>query len=108
MVREELQAVAEEFGDDRRSPIVAREDAQAISEEKMLPTEPITVILSKGGWVRAAKGHEVDVEGLNFSFRGYLFKFCARQNEPTSHLFRFYWPQLFFSRTYLTFCSWPR
>ncbi|AYA03104.1 DNA topoisomerase IV subunit A [Acinetobacter sp. WCHAc010034] len=62
----ELKDDAKKFGDDRRSPIVQREDAQAINEQDMLPADPVTVVLSEAGWIRAAKGHEVDAENLNF------------------------------------------
>lgn len=62
----ELKDDAKKFGDDRRSPIVQREDAQAINEQDMLPADPVTVVLSEAGWIRAAKGHEVDAGNLNF------------------------------------------
>jgi len=64
-VRDELIADAEEFGDPRRSPLVEREEAKAIDVTQLLPTEPITVVLSEKGWVRAAKGHEVDARLLD-------------------------------------------
>jgi topoisomerase IV subunit A len=66
LVRKELEADAEKFGDLRRSPLVFRSQAQAIKETDMLPTEPVTIILSKMGWVRAAKGHDVNLENLNY------------------------------------------
>jgi topoisomerase IV subunit A len=62
----ELKDDAKKFGDDRRSPIVRRADAQAINEQDMLPADPVTVVLSEAGWIRSAKGHEVDAENLNF------------------------------------------
>ncbi|OTG72802.1 DNA topoisomerase IV subunit A [Acinetobacter sp. ANC 4169] len=62
----ELKDDAKKFGDDRRSPIVIRADAQAINEQDMLPADPVTVVLSEAGWIRSAKGHEVDAENLNF------------------------------------------
>ncbi|SEL20715.1 DNA topoisomerase IV subunit A [Ectothiorhodospira marina] len=66
LVRDEIEADAEKFGDDRRSPIVERAAAQALDESALVPAEPLTVVLSKMGWVRAAKGHEVDAQGLNY------------------------------------------
>ncbi|MFW1746538.1 DNA topoisomerase IV subunit A [Acinetobacter guillouiae] len=66
LIIEELKDDAKKFGDDRRSPIVQREESQAISEQDLMPAEAVTVILSEAGWVRAAKGHDVDVEKLNF------------------------------------------
>lgn len=66
LVKEEITKDREEFGDSRRSPIIAREDAQALKEEDILPNEPITVVLSKNGWVRAAKGHDVGGKELSY------------------------------------------
>jgi topoisomerase-4 subunit A len=67
LIREELLADVEKYGDDRRSPIVSRAPAQALSEEDSLPAESITVVLSQKGWVRAAKG--LDVEGEKLAYR---------------------------------------
>lgn len=66
LIRKELIADAEKFGDDRRSAIVQRNSAQALNESELLPTEPLTIVLSESGWVRAAKGHDVDPESLNY------------------------------------------
>ncbi len=66
LVRDELISDAEEFGDKRRSPLIEREAAKAIDVTQLLPTEPITVVLSEKGWVRAAKGHEVDARALDY------------------------------------------
>ena len=64
LVREELLQDAEEYGDARRTKLVEREAAQAISEVNLLSSEPTTVVLSRLGWVRAAKGHDIDARGL--------------------------------------------
>jgi topoisomerase-4 subunit A len=66
LIRNEIIADAEKYGDERRSPIVEREAAQAIDETSLISSEAITVVLSKKGWVRAAKGHEVDGSKLNY------------------------------------------
>ncbi len=66
LVRKELQEDNKKFGDTRRSPLVIRKEAQAISETEILPTEPVTVIISTMGWVRAAKGHDIDPSNLNY------------------------------------------
>ncbi len=66
LIKKEILADAEEYGDDRRSPIVEREAAQALDPNALIPAEPLTVVLSQNGWVRAAKGHEVDPAGLNY------------------------------------------
>ena len=66
LVKDELLADAKKFGDDRRSPIVHREAAQAISESELVASEPVTVVLSAKGWIRAAKGHEVDAGSLSY------------------------------------------
>jgi len=65
-VRDEIIADAEEFGDKRRSPLVERSEAKAIDVTQLMPTEPITVVLSEKGWVRAAKGHDVDARSLDY------------------------------------------
>ena len=66
LVRNELLAVADEFGDERRSPLTRREEAKAFSETELLVSEPVTVVLSEKGWIRAAKGHEVDGASLSY------------------------------------------
>jgi topoisomerase-4 subunit A len=66
LIKDELRADAEKFGDARRSPLVQREVAQALDESALVASEPVTVVLSQKGWARAAKGHDVDAEGLNY------------------------------------------
>ena len=66
LVRTEILADAETYGDARRSPIVARSEAKALSENELLPTEPVTVVLSEKGWVRCGKGHDIDATGLSY------------------------------------------
>ncbi|WP_322979794.1 DNA topoisomerase IV subunit A [Pseudomonas sp. C11] len=66
LVRKEILEDAEKYGDDRRSPIVERAEARALSETELMPTEPVTVVLSEKGWVRCAKGHDIDATGLSY------------------------------------------
>ncbi|MGX1124892.1 DNA topoisomerase IV subunit A [Pseudomonas sp. HLS-6 TE3448] len=66
LVRTELIKDAETYGDDRRSPIIERAEAKALSENELMPTEPVTVVLSEKGWVRCAKGHDIDATGLSY------------------------------------------
>jgi topoisomerase-4 subunit A len=66
LVKKELKAAGDKFGDERRSPITERGPAKALQETDLVPSEPVTVVLSKQGWVRAAKGHDVDPEKLNY------------------------------------------
>lgn len=66
LVRTELIKDAETYGDDRRSPIVERAEAKALTETELLPNEKITVVLSEKGWVRSAKGHDIDATGLSY------------------------------------------
>jgi topoisomerase IV subunit A len=66
LIKQEIRDDAEKYGDDRRSPLIEREAAQALDESALVASEPVTVVLSRNGWVRAAKGHEVDAEGLNY------------------------------------------
>jgi len=76
LIRKELKQVADEFGDDRRSPIVARQEAQAFSESELINAEPITVMVSDKGWVRSARGHDIDPESLSYK-AGDHFKLVA-------------------------------
>ncbi|HUO83916.1 MAG TPA: DNA topoisomerase IV subunit A [Thermoanaerobaculia bacterium] len=66
VVRDELERDAEAYGDGRRSPIVQREAARALDATALVPSEPVTVILSEKGWVRAAKGHDIDPGSLSY------------------------------------------
>jgi topoisomerase-4 subunit A len=66
LIRDELLALAEKHGDARRTAIVEREAAQAIAETELVASEPVTVVLSTGGWVRAAKGHDIDPASLSY------------------------------------------
>ena len=66
LIRKEIERDAEQFGDDRRSPIVARIAAVALEMTALISNEPLTIILSQKGWIRAAKGHDIDVESLSY------------------------------------------
>ena len=66
LIRSEIEADIKEYGDDRRTRIVERAAAQAIEETDLVVNEPVTVVLSTGGWVRAAKGHEIDPATLSY------------------------------------------
>ncbi len=66
LIKNELLADAETYGDDRFSEITEREEAQAFKEKDLISTEPVTIVLSEKGWVRAAKGHEIEPEELNY------------------------------------------
>src|ERR1700677_4169040 len=77
LVRAEITADAEEFGDERRTRIVERAAAQAIEESELLANEPVTVVLSTGGWVRSAKGHDIDPRSLSYK-TGDAFQAAAR------------------------------
>ena len=77
LIKKELREDAQKYGDDRRTLIVQRKEAQAIRDVELTPVEPVTVILSSGGWVRAAKGHEIDPTNLNYK-AGDEFLWAAR------------------------------
>ncbi|CEA05883.1 DNA topoisomerase IV subunit A [Pseudomonas saudimassiliensis] len=86
-VRGELIADAETYGDDRRSPLVERQEARALSETDLVPSEAVTVVLSDKGWVRCAKGHEVD--GAALSYRAgdsFLAQASGRSNQQAVFL----------------------
>ena len=76
LIREELLTKKKTFADPRRSPIVERMEAQALTQADISPIEPVTVVLSSNGWVRAAKGHDVDVANLSYK-TGDCFKAAA-------------------------------
>ncbi len=77
LIRKEIQADAEKYGDARRSPILERPAAEALDETELTPSEPVTVVLSEKGWARVAKGHEIDPAGLNYK-AGDRYLACAR------------------------------
>jgi len=77
LVKKELAEDAEKYGDERRSRLKERAAAQALKEEDLVPSEPTTIVLSKSGWVRAAKGHEIDPETLSYR-SGDGFQHAAR------------------------------
>jgi topoisomerase-4 subunit A len=76
-IKKEIQTDVDKFGDDRRTPIVVREEARAFRETELISTEPVTIVLSERGWMRAAKGHDVDPASLQFK-SGDGFKLAAR------------------------------
>lgn len=83
LIKKEILADAEAYGDARRSPIVARGEAKALSEKELVPSEAVTVVLSEKGWARCAKGHDVDAP--NLSYKGddkYLASAKGRSNQP--------------------------
>ncbi|MFP8966617.1 DNA topoisomerase IV subunit A [Pokkaliibacter sp. CJK22405] len=84
LIKDELTADAEKFGDERRSPICERQEAKAFSETDLLSNEAVTVVLSKQGWIRSAKGHDVDAEGLSYkSGDSFMLAVKGRSNQPT-------------------------
>lgn len=84
LIKKELEAVANDHGDERRSPIVSREEAKAFSELELTTADPLTIVLSEKGWIRAGKGHDIDPETLSYK-SGDAFKLSAkgRSNQPT-------------------------
>lgn len=79
---EELTADMKEHGDKRQSPIVERMEATALKETDLAPSEPVTVIVSKSGWIRSAKGHDVDAANMNYrSGDAYLAHAQGKSNE---------------------------
>ena len=83
LIKNELLAVAEKFGDERRSPLVARPEARAFSELEMVSAEPVTVVMSEKGWIRGARGHDIDPSSLSYK-SGDSFKIAVRgrSNQP--------------------------
>ncbi|WP_272513204.1 DNA topoisomerase IV subunit A [Providencia sp. PROV215] len=86
LIKKEIQSDAKDYGDDRRSPLHEREEAKAMSEHEILPSEPITVVLSDMGWVRSAKGHDIEPTNLNYK-AGDGFKGAARGKSNQAAVF---------------------
>ena len=86
MIKNEIKEDAKIYGDERRSELVVREEAQAFKEEELISSEPVTVILSEGGWIRAAKGHEVDAATLSYK-SGDKFKHSAKGKSNQNAVF---------------------
>ncbi len=84
LIKKEIQQDAKTYASPRNSPIVERAEAKAISESEMTPAEPVTVILSEMGWVRCAKGHDIDVQGLSYKAGDkYLAHAYGKSNQAT-------------------------
>ncbi len=86
LVKNEIKEDAKTFGDERRSEIVLREEAQAFSETELIGSEPVTIVLSEAGWVRAAKGHDLDPESLTYK-SGDKLKLAAKGKSNQSAVF---------------------
>ena len=84
LIKKELLEIKEAYGDERNSPIEGHSSAKIFSEEETLVTEPITVILSSAGWIRSAKGHDIDPETLNYRGDDSLQDFCRGRNNQTA------------------------
>lgn len=83
LIKKEIERDAEKYGDDRRSPIVHRSASQALDTTSLISNEPVTIILSEKGWIRAAKGHDIDVTSLNYrSGDGFLSAAYGRTTQP--------------------------
>ncbi|MEY4476412.1 MAG: topoisomerase subunit [Pseudomonadota bacterium] len=83
LIKKEIQQDAANYGDDRRSPLTERGEAKAMSEHDIVSSEPVTIVLSDMGWVRCAKGHDIDPSGLSYK-AGDSFRAAARgmSNQP--------------------------
>ena len=86
LIRAELASDAEKYGDKRRTKIVEREAAKAIDETQLVVAEPVTVVLSTAGWVRQAKGHEIDPRSLSYK-SGDGFQAAARGKSTQQAVF---------------------
>lgn len=87
LIKKEIETDAQTYGDDRRSPLKERIEAKAMNEHDILPSEPVTIVLSVMGWVRSAKGHDIDPTNLNYK-AGDGFRSAARgkTNQPVVFL----------------------
>ncbi|TRX53877.1 DNA topoisomerase IV subunit A [Thalassomonas sp. M1454] len=83
LMKKEILAAAKDFGDERRSKIVERAESKALNEKDLMPSEPVTVVVSDKGWARAAKGHDIDANALSYkSGDEYLCSAKGRSNSP--------------------------
>ncbi|CWX00170.1 TPA: DNA topoisomerase IV subunit A [Haemophilus influenzae] len=82
LIKKEIQEDAKKYASPRMSQLVEREEAKMISENDMTPAEPVTVILSEMGWVRCAKGHDIDPKSLSYKAGdSYLAHACGKSNQ---------------------------
>ena len=86
-IKNELKDIKEKFGDERKSPIESFASAKAFSEEEMVTSEPVTVVLSKAGWIRSAKGHDIDPGSLTFRGDDKLQHSAKGRNNQTAVFF---------------------
>ena len=84
LIKKELKGIADSHGDDRRSPLTERPEARAFSELELTTADPLTIVLSEKGWIRAAKGHDIDPASLSYkSGDGFKLSARGRSNLPT-------------------------
>ena len=84
LIKKELLEIKENFGEERRSPIKSSSNAKVFSEEETLVTEPITVVLSKAGWIRSGKGHEIDPSSLSYRGEDKLQDYARGKSNQTA------------------------
>ena len=94
LIKDELSALAKEHGDPRRTRVEEQDAAQVISESDLVASGPVTVVLSEHGWVRAAKGHEVDPTGAELPFRGRVPRRCQGPQQSTGGISGQYGPRV--------------
>ncbi len=87
LLKKEILAAAEQYGDDRRSKLVERSEAKALTEKDLVPSEPVTVVVSDKGWARCAKGHDIDAKALSYKAGdSYLCSAKGRSNRPVAFI----------------------
>ena len=79
-IKNELKEIKENFGDDRKSPIIESSSAKMFSEEDTITSDPVTIVLSNAGWIRSAKGHEIDPSTLSYRGEDKLKDFSRGRN----------------------------
>ena len=84
LIKKELKADAEIYGDKRKSQIVFREEAEAFDESELISSDPVTIILSERGWIRAAKGHEIEAQSLNYREGDGFFAMAKGRNNQNA------------------------
>ncbi|MDP7593866.1 MAG: DNA topoisomerase IV subunit A [Litorilituus sp.] len=85
LMKKEILAAAKQYGDERRSKLVERNEAKALTQKDLVPSEPVTVVVSDKGWARCAKGHDIDAAAMNYkSGDSYLCSAKGRSNRPVA------------------------
>jgi len=87
LMKKEILAAAEQYGDERRSKLVERSESKALTQKDLVPSEAVTVVVSQKGWARCGKGHDIDVSAMSYKAGDdYLCSAKGRSNRPVAFI----------------------